>query len=75
MRSAQSVYVLVELLFLSATTQSRPIKLPCFFCIFETGEYYLPMLTPGFRRTLEAGFWFVVGFVAHWILVHFHNHP
>jgi hypothetical protein len=45
------------------------------FCILEAGEYHRPMLTPGFRRTLEAGLWFVVGFIVHWALVHFHNHP
>jgi hypothetical protein len=46
------------------------------FCsILVAGEYHLPMLTPGFRRMLEAGLWFVVGFIVHWALVHFHNHP
>ena len=51
------------------------VELSPLFCILKTGEYYLPMLTPGFRRVLEAGLWFVVGFIAHWALVYFHHHP
>jgi len=32
-------------------------------------------MTPRFRRILEAAFWFVVGFVVHGVLIHFHHHP
>jgi hypothetical protein len=32
-------------------------------------------MTPRFKRTLEAGFWFVVGFVFHWLLDYLHRHP
>jgi hypothetical protein len=32
-------------------------------------------MTPQFRRIMEAAFWFVVGFVAHMLLLHFHHHP
>jgi len=32
-------------------------------------------MTPRFRRILENGFWFVVGFVVHGILLYFHHHP
>ena len=32
-------------------------------------------MTPRFKRILEAAAWFVVGFVAHMLLLHFHHHP
>jgi hypothetical protein len=32
-------------------------------------------MTPRFKRILEAGFWFAVGFIAHGLLIHFHHHP
>jgi hypothetical protein len=32
-------------------------------------------MTPQFKRVLEAAVWFVVGFVTHMLLIHFHNHP
>jgi hypothetical protein len=31
-------------------------------------------MTPKFKRILEAAFWFVVGFVTH-LLMHHYHHP
>lgn len=36
---------------------------------------YSLVMTPRFKRILEAATWFVVGFVAHVLLLHFHHHP
>jgi len=32
-------------------------------------------MTPRFKRILEAGFWFVAGFVFHGVLLYLHHHP
>jgi hypothetical protein len=36
---------------------------------------YSLLMTPKFKRILEAAVWFVVGFITHMLLLHFHNHP
>jgi hypothetical protein len=41
----------------------------------ECEQAYSFGMTERFKRVLEAAFWFVVGFVAHMLLVHFHHHP
>ena len=32
-------------------------------------------MTPRFKRILEAGFWFTVGFIVHGVLIHFPSQP
>ncbi len=32
-------------------------------------------MTSGFKRFLEAAAWFVLGFLAHMLLLHYHHHP
>ena len=36
---------------------------------------YSLSMTPGFKRILEAAFWFVLGFLTHLLLHHYHNLP
>ncbi|MGC2729156.1 MAG: hypothetical protein WA254_08150 [Candidatus Sulfotelmatobacter sp.] len=36
---------------------------------------YSLLMTPRFKRIVEAAGWFVVGFVTHMLLLHFHHHP
>jgi hypothetical protein len=32
-------------------------------------------MTPRFKKILEAGLWFAIGFIVHAALIHFHRHP
>jgi hypothetical protein len=41
----------------------------------EYEQAYSFGMTERFKRVLEAAFWFVVGFVTHMLLLHFHHHP
>jgi hypothetical protein len=41
----------------------------------EWEQAYSFRMTERFKRVLEAAFWFVIGFVAHTLLIHFHHHP
>jgi hypothetical protein len=36
---------------------------------------YSLRMTPRFKRILEAGFWFVLGYLTHLLLHHYHNVP
>ncbi len=38
-------------------------------------EAYSFLMTPRFKRIVEAAAWFVAGFVVHMLLLHFHRHP
>jgi hypothetical protein len=38
-------------------------------------RYDWSIMTPKFKRILEAGFWFLIGFLAHWLLLYLHHHP
>jgi hypothetical protein len=32
------------------------------------------LMTQGFRRVIEAGAWFILGFLSH-MLLYYHHHP
>jgi D-alanyl-lipoteichoic acid acyltransferase DltB (MBOAT superfamily) len=36
---------------------------------------YASFMSPGFKRIAEAAVWFVLGFLTHMLLLHYHNHP
>jgi hypothetical protein len=36
---------------------------------------YSCLMTPRFKRIMEAAAWFVAGFLAHMLLLYFHHHP
>jgi hypothetical protein len=36
---------------------------------------YSLLMTPRFKRILEAAFWFVLGFLTHLLLHHYHSVP
>lgn len=37
-------------------------------------ERYSLLMTPRFKRILEAAAWFVLGFVTHMLMLYFHHH-